>query len=117
MPKQYVNDAIPTHRSYKKALSASDFLQVGTTQSILSDAPNCRFVMGHNRFATQGGKDNDNHAHPFCYKEITAIHNGTLTDRTGLNHSHTVASAAITMQLGDIKPNEYTDLLSTLRGL
>lgn len=38
-----------------------------------------RWLVGHNRFATTGGKDTES-AHPFEVGNIVLVHNGTLTD-------------------------------------
>lgn len=117
LPKRYPNDKnAPALKSYKKALAASDFIQMERAQNILKDADVCRFIMGHNRYATTGSKDNDNFAHPFLYKEVTAIHNGTLTNRIGLRHTHVVDSAAIAMELAELQPEEYPAMLGDLRG-
>lgn len=40
-----------------------------------------KFMVGHNRYATQGAI-NDTNAHPFNHGHITLVHNGTLTDQS-----------------------------------
>lgn len=40
-----------------------------------------KFMVGHNRYATQGAI-NDTNAHPFNHGKITLVHNGTLTDQS-----------------------------------
>lgn len=40
-----------------------------------------KFLIGHNRYATQGAINNVN-AHPFQHGHITLCHNGTLNDQT-----------------------------------
>lgn len=40
-----------------------------------------KFMVGHNRYATQGAI-NDENAHPFNHGKITLVHNGTLTDQS-----------------------------------
>ncbi len=116
IPKQYMNSPIPEIKTYKRALAAADYLQLAGCKDILADSSTCKFIMGHNRFATQGSKDDDNFAHPFSFGEITAMHNGTLTSRTGLSHTHAVDSAAITMELAELQPDKYTELLATIQG-
>jgi len=64
---------------YKRALMSCDFIQLKAYKNILL-APNTA-LMGHNRFATKGAKDDDN-AHPFKHGTITMMHNGTLTKTT-----------------------------------
>lgn len=39
-----------------------------------------KFLVGHNRYATQGAVNNQN-AHPFTHGHITMCHNGTLIDQ------------------------------------
>lgn len=45
-----------------------------------------RAVIGHNRFATQGGVNKAN-AHPFDFDTIVGVHNGTLTNKWELADS------------------------------
>lgn len=45
-----------------------------------------RAVIGHNRFATQGGVNKAN-AHPFEFDTIVGVHNGTLTNKWELEDS------------------------------
>lgn len=58
-----------------------------TTQSAynkttyITTKTNPKFLVGHNRYATQGAV-NDTNAHPFTHGHITLCHNGTLTDQT-----------------------------------
>lgn len=40
-----------------------------------------KFMVGHNRYATQGAVNNRN-AHPFQHGHITLVHNGTLDDQS-----------------------------------
>lgn len=40
---------------------------------------NKAFVIGHNRHATIGDKDNNEHAHPHVYGSTMLVHNGTLS--------------------------------------
>jgi len=66
---------------YKRALNSTDFLQLDTTKSFIG--VDTDFLMGHNRYATQG-EINDTNAHPFTYGNVTLCHNGTLTDQSTL---------------------------------
>lgn len=62
---------------YKKALNATDFLDLPFTQKMLSDLRNLTVFAGHNRYATKGHVINS-HAHPFNVGKITLMHNGTI---------------------------------------
>lgn len=64
---------------YKRALAASDFVQLNGFNARASHATTC--LIGHNRYATMGAKD-DNNAHPFQHGDVTLVHNGTLTTKT-----------------------------------
>ena len=64
--------------TYKKALSATEFLELSKAKSIISDSTS--MLVGHNRHATVGAV-NDVNAHPFTHGDITLVHNGTLTDQ------------------------------------
>jgi predicted glutamine amidotransferase len=68
--------------TYKRALTSGDFLQLDKAKSLLLCSTG-NFMLGHNRFATQGAKNDDN-SHPFTYGNVTLAHNGTLTDQTTL---------------------------------
>lgn len=63
---------------YKRALAASDFIQLrGYADTV---AKGNRVLIGHNRYATLGAKD-DNNAHPFSHGGVTLVHNGTLVNK------------------------------------
>lgn len=47
---------------------------------------NNRLLIGHNRYATQGGVTKKN-AHPFEFDNVVGVHNGTLKARYGLKHN------------------------------
>tara|TARA_B110000858_G_C17792783_1_gene470816 strand:+ start:1248 stop:2387 length:1140 start_codon:yes stop_codon:yes gene_type:complete len=68
--------------TFKRALNASDYLQLKLGEKISSKVTG-DFLLGHNRYATQGAID-DNNAHPFTYGNVTLAHNGTLSDQTTL---------------------------------
>lgn len=48
---------------------------------------NNRLLIGHNRYATQGGVTKKN-AHPFEFDNVVGVHNGTLKDRYRLKHNN-----------------------------
>lgn len=72
-------DKYGTAAVYKRALASPDFIQLKAYEQLSSNAS--QLLMGHNRYATCGAKD-DNNAHPFQHGHITLVHNGTLTVRT-----------------------------------
>lgn len=67
---------------YKRALKAADFLQLKGHSAVCLHADH--LLMGHNRYATVGAKD-DNNAHPFTHGAITLAHNGTLKNKYAVN--------------------------------
>lgn len=69
-------------RTFKKAVSAPDFLQFKQIDSMMY----ARALVGHNRWATKGGVNNVN-AHPFTHGRITGVHNGTLRQQSLLPES------------------------------
>lgn len=62
---------------FKRAVNASDFLELGTTEKALDKYGNKILMLGHNRHATMGDLIDDN-AHPFKHGNITMVHNGSL---------------------------------------
>lgn len=60
----------------KKAMSAIEFLNEDDVNEFFKKDRK-RLYIGHNRFATMGARD-DAGAHPFTYKHITMVHNGTV---------------------------------------
>jgi predicted glutamine amidotransferase len=90
-----------TNRMFKRALQASDFLELSTTKKIISDNNNV-FLIGHNRHATYGEHTSDN-THPFVNGSITLFHNGTLQNHKNLtpDKKFTVDSEAISYMLSE----------------
>lgn len=104
---------------WKRALHAYDFLQLNQTDRFLNDLGLARVVVGHNRWATQGGTSPDNNAHPFQVGPITLVHNGHVTNQYQLApHSefqHQVDSAYIAYALSK-EEKDARLVLSKLRG-
>lgn len=98
---------------YKRALSSPDFLELPSTDKIIND--NQVFMVGHNRWATQGSHTSQN-THPFSNDNIHLVHNGTLnvfrTMVTG--KTFTVDSDAISALLATEQPTK--DSLEQLDG-
>ena len=97
---------------YKRALAAPDFMQLKPYQDIVFNIEKLRFLIGHNRAATTGGKST-NDTHPFQEDHILLIHNGTLTDRIGLPN-RSVDSNAIAAAL--TKDKNPIPILEQLNG-
>jgi predicted glutamine amidotransferase len=108
------NDIDNVVTTYKKALSAPDFLQLKHGANIASNTSG-DFLLGHNRYATQGAV-NDINAHPFTYGNVTLAHNGTLGDQTTLpdHKDFTVDSENIAYAMGLTKDPE--EVISVLKG-
>ena len=101
-------------QTYKRSVNAADFLQLKQGESI-SGTYATDFLMGHNRYATQGAV-NDANAHPFTYGNVTLAHNGTLTTQNNLpdykQFDVDSENIAYAMGLAD-KPE---DVISILKG-
>lgn len=68
---------------HKKALPAQDYLDLKSTDRVLNDVDMSIAVLGHTRSATRGWVSDEN-AHPFQSKNITLIHNGSVTNQNYL---------------------------------
>jgi predicted glutamine amidotransferase len=68
---------------YKRALAASDFLELTPAKKIIESNSNV-FMVGHNRWATRGTHTSEN-THPFTHDHITLFHNGTIDYYQSLN--------------------------------
>lgn len=100
---------------YKRGLSAPDFLQLTKTGEILRDMDMYGMIVGHNRKATMGSK-NDEAAHPFQVGNITMVHNGTLDTMVGLPTCHPVDSYRICAALDQAGPGKAKEVLESLEG-
>jgi predicted glutamine amidotransferase len=64
----------------KDIVDAQRFLDSqGSYRYVRSVDSGVRVAVGHNRYATMGGRGRDS-AHPFCTQHVTLVHNGTLRD-------------------------------------
>ncbi len=72
---------------YKKAIPGWDFVQLQSVQTLLEQSNKMGYLIGHNRAATRGDV-NSNNAHPFQFKHITGVHNGTLHQYANLVKGH-----------------------------
>lgn len=100
--------------SYKRAMQASDFLDMRTTNSLLTKIDDSVYAVGHNRHATKGGISHSM-AHPFTHGAVTLVHNGTLTTHAHLpeGNKFTSDSECITHAFNAASPEE---IIPELRG-
>tara|TARA_R110000822_G_scaffold80320_3_gene191442 strand:+ start:5101 stop:6234 length:1134 start_codon:yes stop_codon:yes gene_type:complete len=101
-------------QTYKRSVNSTDFLQLKIGDKIASTI--CTdFLLGHNRYATQGAI-NDANAHPFTYGNVTLAHNGTLTDQSTLpdHKDFDVDSENIAYAMGLAEDPE--EVISKLKG-
>ena len=101
-------------QTYKRSVNAADYLQLKLGDK-LAGTSNTDFLMGHNRYATQGAI-NDANAHPFTYGNVTLCHNGTLTTQNNLPDykQFDVDSENIAYAMGLAEKPE--DVVSILKG-
>ena len=104
----------------KKAIPGSDFVREPDVVKLLGRYSSYGMMIGHNRAATRGTVSNKT-AHPFSFKDITLVHNGTLSSikdlpSTGDNSLDQVDSARIAAFIGGHKPAEYVKCLEQLDG-
>lgn len=62
---------------FKKELASADFIQLDQYKAYMNWFERYKFVVGHNRSSTRGGRADAN-AHPFHVDHITLVHNGTI---------------------------------------
>jgi len=84
----------------KRAVNAAEFLDSKKSFNFVNNLGGYKFVIGHNRKATMGSVNNST-AHPFKYKHITMVHNGTITNKDELANGCDVDSLAICKSLAD----------------
>lgn len=98
---------------FKKAMPASEFLNLRTTDRVINEKRGIQALIGHNRYATQGAIT-DKNSHPFTHGEITLVHNGSLLEMDELpdNHLFDVDSEAITHSINKIGIEDTVSLLN-----
>lgn len=103
---------------YKRAFAGYDFVQQKHANRLFDNIKNSLGMIGHNRSATKGVV-NDRNSHPFRWKHITLVHNGTvynadsLVDKkdkpSGVSVDSEYVAHALSMEDAD-------DILPRLRG-
>lgn len=100
---------------YKRALSASDFIQLNRFTRFMNSIDDYVYIIGHARAATRSVV-NDWNAHPFQFENITLCHNGTIYNTHELNvevTGNTVDSAFVTASMAK---HGVKETLEKLRG-
>lgn len=113
---KYTNDT--DVELYKRALEARDFLNTRVFKRLMNKCTPYDFLVGHNRSATLG-KVQDEMAHPFMYKNVVGVHNGTLTGHNKLtSHGviHESDSEALYHAINDCPPGEPDEILEKVTG-
>lgn len=105
-----------TVTSHRLAVDGACFVQNAKTIGLLNKMHENKFVIGHNRWATMGGREDDT-THPFSKGNIHMVHNGTLDwgwRGTFPKYTGDVDSEAICWSLAENK--DPIDTLSSLQG-
>lgn len=71
----------------KEAVDGAYFTQTQVWADFKKANEKSKFLVGHNRWATQG-KINKRNSHPFNHGHISGVHNGTLYTQVGLPDHH-----------------------------
>lgn len=79
---------IPRHKKdpttvFKKAMKGSDFVELKGCNKLVNRMHESIGYIGHNRSWTRGNPVDEN-CHPFQFKHISLVHNGTVTNATTL---------------------------------
>lgn len=96
---------------FKKAMVATDFVQLAKTKEIIGNIAYCDVMLGHNRAATRGNVVDEN-SHPFENEHIILAHNGTLISKGGLKtFKHAVDSQNIAANMVEMGEKETLESL------
>lgn len=118
VPKELPNAEGPfTAGWFKMAAPASAFVRHKNFNEIIFNVDNYKYIIGHNRYATEGSKHKTANAHPFKEKHITLVHNGGVS-KHGLLVAHSqledveVDSHVVCHNLAIHEPEEVIPRLS-----
>ena len=64
----------------KRAITASEFVQLDEYEKLMKDFNDYRYLIGHARYATDG-VISDSTAHPFVHENIVLVHNGSVQNK------------------------------------
>tara|TARA_R100001082_G_scaffold109297_1_gene86181 strand:- start:632 stop:2032 length:1401 start_codon:yes stop_codon:yes gene_type:complete len=64
----------------KRAVTASEFIQLDVYEKLMKDFNEFRYLVGHARYATDGVVS-DATAHPFIHENIILVHNGSVQNK------------------------------------
>ena len=64
----------------KRAITASEFVQLDEYEKVMKDFNEFRYLIGHARYATDG-VISDSTAHPFIHENIVLVHNGSVQNK------------------------------------
>lgn len=101
---------------HKRALHAFDFMLQPQVEQMLRNLDDAVCVVGHNRYATQGGAYPNKNAHPFQSGHITLVHNGHVTNMYQILKGktlHEVDSANVCAALAELG---WEQVLPNLKG-
>jgi hypothetical protein len=132
VPHRWSKDVKPHEKQahyLKRAVPGHTFVTSEEYSKMVHPVKDWRAIIGHNRAATRGKRDDDN-AHPFQEGDVTLVHNGTLETTYGLPHGDmfdlnkglpkkneiTVDSHVLCHNLAISSPNDAGDVISKVRG-
>lgn len=101
---------------YKRALAGPDFVQRKDVSRLMDKFTDSYGFLGHNRSITRGVVDDDS-AHPFQYKHITLVHNGTVYNADKLTNKKceadsSVDSAQVAWSFSVVEPDDLFPIMN-----